>query len=162
MTELRRAEFAVAAFGATAFLLALIFALDAVRFHGDVLVAALGGLSHGEFHTQGVLLISLALFDGYALARALCSSRRGVAAHRRLAARMPVTERREVAGRRVAVVPDPQPLAFCAGLLHPRVYVSTGAFERLGEAELAAVVAHEAPSRRAPRPAADPDRAGDR
>ena len=43
MTELRRAEFAVAAFGATAFLLALIFALDAVRFHGDVLVAALAG-----------------------------------------------------------------------------------------------------------------------
>ena len=35
MTDLRRAEFAVAAFGATAFLLALIFALDAVRFHGD-------------------------------------------------------------------------------------------------------------------------------
>ena len=34
---LRRAEFAVAAFGATAFLLALLFVLDAVRFHGDVL-----------------------------------------------------------------------------------------------------------------------------
>ncbi len=63
MTELRRAEFAVAAFGVTAFLLALIFALDAVRFHGDVLVAALQALPRGEIHTQGVLLISLALFD---------------------------------------------------------------------------------------------------
>jgi hypothetical protein len=79
VTELRRAEFAVAAFGANAFLLALIFALDAVRFHGDVLVAALQALPHGEIHTQGVLLISLALFDVYAVVRALCSagSRRG-------------------------------------------------------------------------------------
>jgi hypothetical protein len=142
--ELRRAEFAVAAFGATAFLLALIFALDAVRFHGDVLVAALQALPHGKIHTQGVLLISLALFDLYALTRALCSIWRGAAAHRRIATRMPVQEQRAIAGRRVLVVPNARPLAFCAGLLRPRVYVSTGALERLGEAELAAVVAHEA------------------
>ncbi len=57
---------------------------------------------------------------------------------------MPVRERRVIAGRRVLVVPAARPLAFCAGLLRPRVYVSTGALERLGEAELAAVVAHEA------------------
>ena len=57
---------------------------------------------------------------------------------------MPVTERRVIAGRHVLVVPSARPLAFCAGLLQPRVYVSTGALERLGEAELAAVVAHEA------------------
>jgi hypothetical protein len=144
VNELRRAEFAVAAFGATAFLLALIFALDAVRFHGDVLVAALQALPHGEIHTQGVLLISLALFDVYAVVRALCSIWRGAAAHRRIATRMPIREQRVIAGRRVLVVPNPRPLAFCAGLLRPRVYVSTGALERLGEDELAAVVAHEA------------------
>jgi Zn-dependent protease with chaperone function len=144
VNELRRAEFAVAAFGLTAFLLALIFALDAVRFHGDVLVAALQGLPHGEVHTRGVLLISLALFDVYALVRAACTIWRGAAAHRRFAARMPVTAQRAIAGRRVLVVPNPEPLAFCAGLLHPRIYVSTGALERLRERELAAVVAHEA------------------
>lgn len=144
MNELRRAEFAVAAFGATAFLLALIFALDAVRFHGDVLVAALQALPHGEIHTQGVLLISLALFDVYAVARALCSIWRGASAHRRIATRMPIREQRVIAGRSVLVVPNARPLAFCGGLLRPRVYVSTGALERLGEDELAAVVAHEA------------------
>jgi hypothetical protein len=144
VTELRRAEFAVAAFGATAFLLAAIFALDALRFHGDVLVAAAQALPSGEIHTQGVLLLSLALFDLYALVRAALSISRGVAAHRRIVARMPVCEQRVVAGRRVLVVPAARPLAFCAGLLRPRVYVSTGALERLGEAELAAVVAHEA------------------
>jgi Zn-dependent protease with chaperone function len=144
VTDLRRAEFAVAAFGATAFLLALIFALDAVRFHGDVLVAALQALPHGEVHTQGVLLISLALFDVYAVGRALSSIWRGASAHRRIAARMPVCARRVIAGRHVLVVPGGWPLAFCAGLLRPDVYVSEGALERLGEAELAAVVAHEA------------------
>jgi Zn-dependent protease with chaperone function len=33
--------------------------------------------------------------------------------------------------------------AFCAGLLRPRIYVSAGAIRRLGDDELAAVVAHE-------------------
>jgi len=142
--DLRRAEFAVAAFGVTAFLLALIFALDAVRFHGDVLVAAVGALPRGEVHVQGVLLVSLVLFDLYAVVRAVGSIWRGAAAHRRIAAQMPVLEPRLIAGAEVLVIPGAQPLAFCAGLLRPRVYVSTGALERLGEAELAAVIAHEA------------------
>ena len=141
---LKRAEFAVAAFGVTAFLLALLFVLDAVRFHGDVLVAAVEGLPRGELHERGVLLMSLALFDLLALARALSCVWRGVSAHRRVVARMPVLERRELAGRAVAIVPGARPLAFCAGLLHPRVYVSAGALERLSEDELAAVVEHEA------------------
>jgi Zn-dependent protease with chaperone function len=141
---LRRAEFAVVAFGVTAFLLALIFVLDAVRFHGDVLVAALEALPRGEVHTQGVLLISLALFDLYALVRAVGSIGLGVSAHRRINTRMPVLEQRQLAGRQVLVVPGRRPLAFCAGLLRPRVYVSTGALQCLGDDELAAVVAHEA------------------
>ena len=41
------------------------------------------------------------------------------------------------------VIDDDRPLAFCAGLLHPRVYVSRGALGMLGEAELSAVLAHE-------------------
>jgi len=44
----------------------------------------------------------------------------------------------------VQVVGDPTPLAFCAGLLWPRVYVSSGALERLSRQELRAVLAHEA------------------
>ena len=97
---LRRAEFAVAAFGATAFLLALLFVLDAVRFHGDVLVATVEGLPRGELHGRGLLLLTLALFDLLALARALRCVGRGVAAHRRVLARMPVLERRSSAGGR--------------------------------------------------------------
>jgi len=44
----------------------------------------------------------------------------------------------------VRVVADPTPLAFCAGLLRPRVYLSTGALETLSRQELRAVLAHEA------------------
>ena len=144
MSDLRRAEFAVAAFGATAFLLALLFVLDAVRFHGDVLVATVEGVPRGEFHERGLLLLALAAFDVLALARALRCVGRGVAAHRRVLARMPVLEQRRIAGRSVAIVPGGRPLAFCAGLLRPRVYVSSGAVERLSADALAAVVEHEA------------------
>ena len=80
----------MAAFGVTAFLLALIFVLDAMRFHGDVLAAALQGLPRGEIEVRGVLLISLALFDLFALVRVFGSISRGVSAHRRVAQRMPV------------------------------------------------------------------------
>ncbi len=43
----------------------------------------------------------------------------------------------------VAVVDDPQPIAFCVGHLRPRVCVSTGALEALRPVELDAVLAHE-------------------
>ena len=42
-----------------------------------------------------------------------------------------------------AVIADPQPRAFCAGLVRPRIYVSTGAIKVLDEAALSAVLAHE-------------------
>jgi hypothetical protein len=43
----------------------------------------------------------------------------------------------------VRVVAQDRPLAFSAGLLHPRIHVSTGALATLGPAELATVLAHE-------------------
>jgi Zn-dependent protease with chaperone function len=41
------------------------------------------------------------------------------------------------------VISDQRPQAFCAGLLRPRVYVSTGALELLDTPALASVLAHE-------------------
>ena len=140
---LRRAEFAVAAFGLTAFLLALVFAVDAVRFHHEALVGAIADLPHGEVHVRGMLLVALALFDLFALSRAAGSIGRGVSAHRRVLGAMPVVARLPVAGRTVWVVPGDEPRSFCAGLLRPRVYVSEGALAKLGPRALTAVVAHE-------------------
>lgn len=41
------------------------------------------------------------------------------------------------------VIEDERPQAFCAGLLHPQVYVSTGAMALLDDSALNAVLAHE-------------------
>jgi Zn-dependent protease with chaperone function len=43
----------------------------------------------------------------------------------------------------VWVIDHARPQAFCAGLLRPRVYISTGALAALDDAALAAVIAHE-------------------
>ncbi len=45
---------------------------------------------------------------------------------------------------RSACFTDPRPLAYCAGLLRPRVWISTGAVTALGPDELDAVLWHEA------------------
>lgn len=47
-------------------------------------------------------------------------------------------------GRQVTVVEDARPLAFCAGLLRPRIYLSRATVEALDESELSVVIAHEA------------------
>jgi len=141
---LRRAEFAVAAFGLTAFLLALLYVIDAVRFHGAAMLHPLTeDIPNGVFHGRELALLALLAFDGLAFSRATRSLRRGVLAHRRLAAQLPVVGVRTVAGREVAIVPGTAPRAFCSGLVRPRVYVSEGAVALLEERELAAVVAHE-------------------
>ena len=49
---------------------------------------------------------------------------------------------------RVKVIADPRPQAFCAGFLHPTVYVSQRTIELLTDAELEAVLAHEHHHRR--------------
>jgi beta-lactamase regulating signal transducer with metallopeptidase domain len=41
------------------------------------------------------------------------------------------------------VIESPEPHAFCAGLLRPRVFITTAALQRLDDEALAAVIAHE-------------------
>lgn len=50
--------------------------------------------------------------------------------------------------RQVMVIATPHPLAFCHGLLRPRICVSTGLVEALADAELRAVLLHEDHHRR--------------
>jgi Zn-dependent protease with chaperone function len=47
-------------------------------------------------------------------------------------------------GRRLVVVNDPMPYAFCAGFFFPAVYVSDGLLAILGPSEIEAVLRHEA------------------
>jgi Peptidase family M48 len=142
--RLRRAEFAVGAFGSTAFLLSLVWVLDAMRFHHDVLIDGVTGFWTGDVRPVRVLLVVLAIFDVVLLARMTFSLARGIRAQRRFIARVPVRGERELAGRRVKVIASARALAFCGGLLRPRIYLSEGALARLGPAELDAIVVHEA------------------
>ena len=142
--RLRRAEFAVGAFGSTAFLLSLVWVLDAMRFHHDVLVDGVTGFWTGDVRPVRVLLVVLAVFDVVLITRVAVSLARGVQRQRRLISRLPVRGERDVAGRRVRVIGSTRALAFCAGLLRPRIYVSEGALARLRPAELDAIVVHEA------------------
>ena len=142
--RLRRAEFAVGAFGSTAFLLSLVWVLDAMRFHHDVLLDGVQGFWTGDVRPVRVLLVVLAIFDVALLLRAAFSLARGVRAQRRFIARLPLRGEREVGGRRVTVIAGARAMAFCGGLLRTRIYLSEGALARLRPPELAAIVAHEA------------------
>jgi Zn-dependent protease with chaperone function len=135
----RRSELVLAAAAVTAFLLAAIASLDALRFHLPQLAA--GARPAPDWHTAGLALLLAA--EAVVALRAWRSLRRQAAIARRLSA-LGVIERRLVRGTVVRVVRDPRPLAFCAGMLRPAVYVTVGALERLDRRELAAVVAHEA------------------
>ncbi|MQA74321.1 MAG: M48 family metalloprotease [Solirubrobacterales bacterium] len=68
---------------------------------------------------------------------------RQLAAQRRLLAALEPVETVTIDASQVQVVDGDRPIAFCAGALHPRIYVSAGSLARLTDGELRAIVAHE-------------------
>jgi Zn-dependent protease with chaperone function len=136
----RRLELALAMLAASVALIALIVALDVLRFHLPALLAGRHGVP-ADHHD--VALAILGLVDAVVLWRTVPSLARQMRAHRRLRG-LPVAGRRTVAGHAVTIVHDLRPLAFCAGLLRPALYVSDAALARLTPAQLGAVVEHEA------------------
>jgi bla regulator protein blaR1 len=93
-------------------------------------------------NAAAVALFALAALGVAVLFVSLRGAWRQVRAHRRLVRALPVAG--SLPGHpAVCVVDVTAPLAFCAGWLHPRIYVSTGTLSRLSESELRAVLAHE-------------------
>jgi len=121
VTELARLELAVCALATTLFAVMLVVGVDALRFHGASPVLIAEAL---------VLAVMAGSFTREALRQ------------RRFRARLPAA-RRALCGAPVLVVPSRRPLAFCLGLVRPAVVVSDGLIERLSEAELRSVIAHE-------------------
>ena len=91
-----------------------------------------------------ILVTVLAGIGVAAGAGALRSLDRHCRAQRRLVRRLNVLRQLPVGGVTAHVFGDSRPQAFCAGLLRPRIYLSTGALNVLSWPELNAVVAHEA------------------
>ncbi len=122
----RRAQLAVATLGATAVLLVIAIAYDALRYHGLT----------AEPHTM------LALLDAIVIARATVSLVRIVRGQRAFLRRLPVLRTTVVHGHGVRVVPG-RTGAFCAGWLRPAVYVAEGTLRASQPGELRAILAHE-------------------
>ena len=86
--------------------------------------------------------MALALLGAVVLLVTIFAAVRQVRAHRRLVRALPVTG--ALPGHpSVLVIAAEAPMAFCAGWLRPRVYVSTAVLDRLSDTELVAVLAHE-------------------
>ena len=89
-------------------------------------------------------VLGLAAFGSIVLVLTARSALRRARDARRVVGRLHVVERRQVDGVDVEVFDHRAPLAFCSGLLRPRIYVSTRTIGLLSSEQLRAVLAHEA------------------
>ena len=92
---------------------------------------------------RSVVVLALGGLSFAVMARTVASGVRRLRASRAVVSRLRVVERRRIAGAAVNVFNHPSALAFCAGLVMPRIYVSTATIDALDSAELEAVIAHE-------------------
>jgi Zn-dependent protease with chaperone function len=117
-------------------------------------VSLLGGrLSYPAANAAAIGVLALALLGATVTATAILAAVRELRAARRFDACLRAATRPEAPPARPAaatalaadaiVLEGGKPQAFCAGLLRPRVYITTGSLERLDEAALAAVLEHE-------------------
>jgi Zn-dependent protease with chaperone function len=105
-------------------------------------IAVLGQtLSYPVANLSAVVVLGLALLGAFVVAVTIASATRELAATRRFGRRLAAGRRAPV--KTALVIDDGHPRAFCAGLLRPRVYVTTGALAILDERALEAVLTHE-------------------
>jgi Zn-dependent protease with chaperone function len=88
-----------------------------------------------------IVVVVLALAGLMVAAAAARGAIREFVADRQFSRRLATLNPRPFGG--ALVIADERPRAFCAGLLRPRVYISSGALALLDEAGLEAVLAHE-------------------
>ncbi|MDP9260088.1 MAG: M56 family metallopeptidase, partial [Actinomycetota bacterium] len=124
--------------------LALVVSLTGVSFavpSAQALAAACQDFALPEVTPLSLLGLALGSFAVAVLWLAARSAIRQLRASRRFVARLHVHDDGPAGS---IVFDDAAPRAFCAGLLRPRVYVSSGALRSLDSEELGAVLAHEA------------------
>jgi Zn-dependent protease with chaperone function len=110
---------------------------------------AVAGLhfTYPAVNAAAACLLAFAVLGAAVLIVTVRSIAQQVRGHRRLLRTLEVD--RTLPGQAaVRVIAAGAPVAFCAGWLRPNIYISTAAVERLSEAELRAVLAHEQEHRR--------------
>lgn len=140
-----RASLLVGAFGLLSALFVLARLLESWRVSGDAAthrISILGqGLTYPTANAGAIAMLLLALLGLVVTGLAVYGAGRELLAARRF--------NRWLAGRNprplgdALIIDDPVPRAFCAGLIAPRIFMSTGALEVLDDASLEAVLAHE-------------------
>jgi hypothetical protein len=98
-------------------------------------------LSYPAANFAAVVVLLLALFGLAVVVLAASGAARELTASARFGRRMSASGRGQLAD--AVVFEDERPRAFCAGLVRPRVYLSTGALAALDEPALRAVLLHE-------------------
>ncbi|MGN6867782.1 MAG: M56 family metallopeptidase [Solirubrobacteraceae bacterium] len=98
-------------------------------------------LTYPAANLGAVVVVALAVLGLTVTAMTVRGAVRELGAERRLRSWLRAHEARQWAG--TVVIEDARPRAFCAGLLRPRVYVSTATLALLDDEALRAVLAHE-------------------
>lgn len=98
-------------------------------------------LTYPAANLGAIVVVALALAGLAVIALTVNGAARELAADRRLRGWLRAHEVRRHAG--ALVIEDEQPRAFCAGLVRPGVYVSSGALSLLDDVALSAVLEHE-------------------
>ncbi len=101
----------------------------------------------GNWLTEGgpaaLLGLALILLVGTVVGLGIRSAWRQHKAGRNYLRSLPIGGGHSLQGARCVLVELDQPLAFCAGYLRPRIFISQGTLDQLTSAELRAVLAHE-------------------
>jgi Zn-dependent protease with chaperone function len=98
-------------------------------------------LSYPVANLAAIVVVALALLGAIVVAIALARAARELKASTRFARRLAADQQQVF--KDALVIDDARPRAFCAGLLRPRVYLTTGALAILDEQALDAVLMHE-------------------
>jgi Peptidase family M48 len=142
-----RVQVGLGALGVVATALALVVALSRVRFDRPSLDAvgdACRQMGLTDLSLPSVLVLLLGSLSVAVIALATGSAVSQQRSRRRFLRMLRVIGQADVGGYKTLIVDDRRPQAFCTGLLRPRIYVSRGTLDLLDDAELCAVVAHEA------------------
>jgi Zn-dependent protease with chaperone function len=143
--RLARAVLLLGVLGVASFGFVFLRLLEAWRVSPRVIshhIVILGlGLSYPVANLAAVIVLALALLGVVVTTRMLFGVAREIAAARRFERWLAARSLQRPDG--ALVIEDDRPQAFCAGLLRPRVYVTTGALAVLDERALAAVLTHE-------------------
>lgn len=97
--------------------------------------------SYPAANVAAIVILVAALLGLSVIALVVVGVVRELASSRRFGRRIGATSLQQHQG--VLVFEDDRPRAFCAGLLKPQVYVSSGAVKRLDETALKAILLHE-------------------